>query len=124
MYLEYTKVARALEQVRDENASVDTSQHQIRLGLERRWDVEDIKRIDWKDIDISKTSDGFEVSDLRHSVGLALCRLILPVGALSLEYAIPLDPKIGDDPRGELVFNSETGRFGSSPILAVEITDG
>ena len=62
VYLEYTKVARALEQVRDENAAVDTSSQQIRNSLERRWDVEDIHRIGWKEIDIAKTSDGFEVS--------------------------------------------------------------
>jgi predicted lipid carrier protein YhbT len=62
VYLEYTKVARALEQVRDENASIDTNSQQIRNALERRWDVEDIQRISWKEIDISKTSDGFEVT--------------------------------------------------------------
>ena len=62
VYLEFTKVARALEQVRDENASVDTSSQQIRNALERRWDVEDIKRIGWKEIEISKTSEGFDVT--------------------------------------------------------------
>ena len=62
VYLEYTKVARTLEQVRDENAAVDTNSQQIRNALERRWDVEDIKRIGWKEIDISKTSDGFDVT--------------------------------------------------------------
>jgi hypothetical protein len=62
VYLEYTKVARALEQVRDENAAIDTNSQQIRLGLERRWDVEDIKRIGWKEIVISKTGEGFDVT--------------------------------------------------------------
>jgi hypothetical protein len=62
VYLEYTKVARALEQVRDENAAIDTNSQQIRLGLERRWDVEDIKRIGWKEVEISKTGEGFDVT--------------------------------------------------------------
>ena len=62
VYLEYTKVARALEQVRDENAAIDTNSQQIRLGLERRWDVEDIQRIGWKEIVISKTGEGFDVT--------------------------------------------------------------
>jgi hypothetical protein len=62
VYLEYTKVARALEQVRDENAAVETNSPQIRFELEKRWDVEDIKRISWKDLKISKTSEGFDVT--------------------------------------------------------------
>lgn len=61
VYLEYTKVARALEQVRDEHASIDTNSQMIRNSLERRWDVEDIKSIGWKEIEIKKSSEGFEV---------------------------------------------------------------
>jgi hypothetical protein len=59
VYLEYTKVARALEQVADENAAIDTNQALLRRSLERRWDVEDIARIGWKEIDIEKTSEGY-----------------------------------------------------------------
>jgi hypothetical protein len=62
VYLEYTKVARSLEQVRDEHSSIDTNPQLIRNSLERRWDVEDISRIGWKEIDISKTSDGYDVT--------------------------------------------------------------
>jgi hypothetical protein len=61
VYLEYTKVARALEQVRDEHASIDTNPQMIRNSLERRWDVEDIKSIGWKEIEITKTNDGYDV---------------------------------------------------------------
>ena len=61
VYLEYTKVARALEQVRDENASNDTNPQMIRRSLERRWDVEDIESIGWKEVVITKTSDGYDV---------------------------------------------------------------
>ena len=61
VYLEYTKVARSLEQVRDEHAAIDTNQQLIRRSLERRWDVEDIKSISWKDIEIDKTNDGYDM---------------------------------------------------------------
>jgi hypothetical protein len=61
VYLEYTKVARALEQVRDEHSTIDTNPMLIRNSLERRWDVEDIKSIGWKEIEIKKSQDGFDV---------------------------------------------------------------
>ena len=62
VYLEYTKVVRALEQVRDEHSAMDkTSPQMIRNSLERRWDVEDISRIGWKEVDIRKVTDGYEV---------------------------------------------------------------
>lgn len=61
VYLEYTKVARALEQVRDEYASTDTNPQLIRRSLEKRWDVEDISSVGWKDIEIMKTSDGYDI---------------------------------------------------------------
>jgi hypothetical protein len=62
VYLEYTKVARALEQVRDEHSAIDTNSQMIRNSLERRWDVEDIQRIGWKEIEITKTSEGFDIT--------------------------------------------------------------
>jgi outer membrane protein insertion porin family len=48
---------------------------------------------------------GFKVRQLRHSVGIALARVIAPFGAFSIEYAIPLDPELGDDPRGRAHIN-------------------
>ena len=62
VFLEYTKVARALEQVRDEHAAIDTNKALLLRSLERRWDVEDIRSIGWKEIQISKTSDGFDLT--------------------------------------------------------------
>jgi ribonuclease HI len=61
VYLEFTKVARALEQVRDEHSAVDTNSQLIRNSLERRWDVEDIKSIGWKEVEIKRTNQGFDV---------------------------------------------------------------
>lgn len=62
VYLEYGKVVRALNQVREEHSTIDTNQNLIRRSLERRWDVEDISSIGWKEVDIAKTSDGFDVN--------------------------------------------------------------
>ena len=61
VYLEFTKVARALEQVRDEHAAIDTNAQLIRNSLERRWDVEDIQSIHWNEIEIKKSNDGYDV---------------------------------------------------------------
>ena len=61
VFLDYTKVARAMEQVRDEHSAIDTNSQLIRNSLERRWDVEDIKSIGWKEILIKKTNEGYEV---------------------------------------------------------------
>ena len=61
VFLDYTKVARALEQVRDEHAAIESNPQLIRNSLERRWDVEDIKGIGWKEIEIRKGNEGYEV---------------------------------------------------------------
>jgi predicted lipid carrier protein YhbT len=61
VYLEYSKVVRSLEQVRDEQAANDTNSQMIRRALEKRWDIEDIESIGWREVEIRKTSDGFEV---------------------------------------------------------------
>jgi type II secretory pathway pseudopilin PulG len=62
VFLEYTKVARALEQVRDEHSAIETNAQMIRNSLERRWDVEDINSIGWKEVEIKKTNEGFDVT--------------------------------------------------------------
>jgi len=61
VYLEYTKVARALEQVRDEHSAIESNPHLIRRSLERRWDVEDIKSIGWQEVEIKKSNEGYDV---------------------------------------------------------------
>jgi outer membrane protein assembly factor BamA len=38
--------------------------------------------------------------DIRSSIGLALVRFVTPLGVGAAEYAIPLQPQLGDDPRG------------------------
>ena len=38
--------------------------------------------------------------DIRPSIGMALVRIVTPFGVGAAEYAIPLNPHLGDDPRG------------------------
>ena len=59
IYLDYMKVARSLEQVRDEHSAIQTNPNLLRRSLERRWDVEDVTGISWKEIEIKKVSDGY-----------------------------------------------------------------
>jgi outer membrane protein assembly factor BamA len=42
--------------------------------------------------------------DIRPSIGMALFRLVWPFGIGAVEYAIPLRPQLGDDPRGRWHF--------------------
>lgn len=54
---------------------------------------------------VTNSLDGFRPSDLRHSFGVALARLVTPFGSLSAEWAIPLEPQLGDNPRGRAHLN-------------------
>ena len=54
---------------------------------------------------VTNSFDGFRVGLLRHSVGVALMRVVTPVVSASIEYAVPLDPGIGDDPTGRFHIN-------------------
>lgn len=40
------------------------------------------------------------LDDIRPSIGMALLRIVTPFGIGAAEYAIPLRPQLGDDPRG------------------------
>ena len=42
---------------------------------------------------------------LYNSLGVALMRVVTPVVSASIEYAVPLDPQIGDDPTGRFHIN-------------------
>jgi hypothetical protein len=61
VYLEYTEVARSLEQVRDEHEAIETNAQLLRSSLERRWDVEDTKGIGWQEVKIKKVKDGYSM---------------------------------------------------------------
>ena len=55
---------------------------------------------------VTNSLEGVKVGDLRHSLGVALLRMVAPFGSLSLEYAVPLDPDpIATNPRGRYHVN-------------------
>jgi hypothetical protein len=59
LYLEYMTVVRSLEQVSAEYSGQQTNANAIRSSLGKRWDIEDIKSLDTKDIDIHKEGSEF-----------------------------------------------------------------
>ncbi len=81
--------------------------HNLDLQL-RVWEVFDLPVASALFVDtglITNSAVDTRARDLRHAIGLALFRLLAPFGSLSLEYAVPLDPAIGDNPRGRFHFN-------------------
>ena len=48
---------------------------------------------------VTNTWSAVNRRSIRPSAGMAL-RWLLPIGALSIEYALPLAPRLGDNPRG------------------------
>jgi hypothetical protein len=58
MFFEYMAVARALEQTAKEHADGPVNPQDLRVGLDRRWTVEDIHSIQPKDVEIKKTAAG------------------------------------------------------------------
>jgi outer membrane protein insertion porin family len=75
------------------------------------WDKSFIAGLPWASalfIDtglITNSLDDLRYDQFRHSVGIAFWRLVTPVGSFSFEWAVPLDPQIGDNPRGRLHLN-------------------
>jgi hypothetical protein len=57
LYLENMAVMRALERTAKENASGNPQA--LRTSLARRWTVEDIKNVDYKDIEIKRAGNGW-----------------------------------------------------------------
>jgi Domain of unknown function (DUF4845) len=64
LYLEYMKVARTLEQVRDELKGDQPDLAMIRNAIEKRFDVEDVNAMTVRDADklkITKEGSGYKV---------------------------------------------------------------
>jgi len=57
LYFEYYSIVRSMESVAKEESAADIPQ--LRKALDRRWEIEDIKSLDIKDIEIKKTSSGY-----------------------------------------------------------------
>jgi outer membrane protein insertion porin family len=54
---------------------------------------------------ISNTWSSMDRSDIHPSVGIAVARIVTPFGIGALERAIPLNPNLGDNPRGRWHFS-------------------
>ena len=61
LYMEYLAVARAMEQTAKESSGNPTSPQQLRVSLDRRWTIEDIKSLQPKEIEIKKNGNGYSM---------------------------------------------------------------
>jgi hypothetical protein len=61
VYFEYMAIVRALNQTATEYANNPVSPQALRISLDRRWTIEDIKTVQPKDIEIKKGAGGYEM---------------------------------------------------------------
>ncbi len=61
VYLEYMKIARTLEQVSEEFKGDAIEGSMLRVAIERRFDIEDVRVINKNDIKITKEGSGYTV---------------------------------------------------------------
>jgi len=59
IYMEYMAVARALDQTAKEASGNPTSPQKLRVSLDRRWTIEDIKSVQPKEIEIKRAGSGY-----------------------------------------------------------------
>lgn len=62
VYMEYFEVTRAMEGISKEAPAAETSPDKIRTSLSRRWNIEDIKTLDYKDVEIHKVGTTYEMT--------------------------------------------------------------
>jgi hypothetical protein len=58
IYLEYMALSRAFEQTAKEYAGNGTNPQELRVALDKRWTVEDIRSVQPKDIEIKRSPNG------------------------------------------------------------------
>ena len=61
LYMEYLAVDRALTNTAKEISGSPTNPQQLRVLLDRRWIVEDIKSLQPKDVEIKKNGTGYSM---------------------------------------------------------------
>lgn len=59
LYFEYMAVVRAMDQTAKEHSGNSTSPQSLRASLDRRWNIEDIKSVQPKDIEVKKNGTGY-----------------------------------------------------------------
>jgi hypothetical protein len=60
LYLEYMSVAKTLDNLKSE-ADASSTVQSIRNSLERHFEVDDIKALDWRDIQIQRQGNSWQV---------------------------------------------------------------
>jgi hypothetical protein len=58
-YLEYLAVGRALEKTAKENSEGTTTPQALRNSLQHQWEIDDIRSLAVKDVEIRKAAAGF-----------------------------------------------------------------
>jgi hypothetical protein len=61
LYMEFFAVSRALDQTAKEAKGEATSVQDLKVGLDRRWTIEDIKSINSTDVEIKRSGKGFRL---------------------------------------------------------------
>ncbi len=62
IYLEYFEVVNSMEKVAKENPAAQSNPDKLRTGLNRHWAIEDIKTLDYNDIEIRKVGSTYEMT--------------------------------------------------------------
>jgi hypothetical protein len=69
VYLNYMKVARAMQEVAAEFKGENPDLTRMRASLGKHWDIDDISEVDFKEVEIKKDDDGvFMHVTYEHSV--------------------------------------------------------
>lgn len=61
IYMEYMAVSRALQQTAEEFDGANPSLQQLRVSLDRRWNIEDIRSLDHKEVEVKRTGKGYSL---------------------------------------------------------------
>jgi hypothetical protein len=61
IYMEYMAVSRALQQTAEEFDGANPSLQQLRIALDRRWNIEDIKSLDHTEVEIKRMGKGYSM---------------------------------------------------------------
>jgi Domain of unknown function (DUF4845) len=62
VYLEYFEIVGAMEKIPKETTAAQTTPDKIRFALNRTWLIEDIKTLDYKDVQIRRVGSTYELT--------------------------------------------------------------
>jgi hypothetical protein len=62
VYLEYYSIVSSMQKVSKETPAAETSPDKLRFALNRHWLIEDIKALDYKNIEIRKVGSTWEMT--------------------------------------------------------------